>query len=494
MPKNTDYSPSHPLAATAVEHWNVATDVVAVGFGAAGACAAIEAAEAGAATCIVEASSGNGGASALSGVIYMGGQGGTPIQRAAGFHDDTEDMYNYLLATSGPDADTAKVRHYADHSLQHFEWLVAQGVPYKNSYISEHIIEPDTDDCLIWGGSEEAWPFRDQAKPCPRAHGPKLAGSGAGRLLMDVLAKRVDALGVEVRYDTRAVALIVDDSRRVCGVVLRTAGHDSFLKARHGVVLCAGGFIMNTDMVRQHAPDALRANTPIGTIDDGSGILLGQSAGGHAIHMDEVFATLPWYPPEQLFKGIFINGRGQRFINEDCYHGRVSHYMLRSSGNRFWLLADHDTYAEPKYGEFARITIGATGETWEEVEAELELPEGALTSTVAVYNRFATKAKDPLFHKAAKWLKPLATPPFVALDCRIDHALFSVFTLGGLDTLPTGEVLDASRQPITGLYAAGRTACGIPRWGEGYSSGTSVGDATYFGRLAGQAAATRKRQ
>ena len=73
-------------------------------------------------------------------------------------------------------------------------------------------------------------------------------------------------------------------------------------------------------------------------------------------------------------------------------------------------------------------------------------------------------------------------------------AFYPFFTLGGLDTLPTGEVVDTAREVIPGLYAAGRTACGVVRRGDGYSSGMSVGDATFSGRLAGrQAAANDKR-
>jgi 3-oxo-5alpha-steroid 4-dehydrogenase len=86
-------------------------------------------------------------------------------------------------------------------------------------------------------------------------------------------------------------------------------------------------------------------------------------------------------------------------------------------------------------------------------------------------------------------LQPLETPPFVALDCRVDHCFYSSFTLGGLDTLPTGEVVNEDREVIPGLYAAGRTACGLPRWGPGYSSGMSLADATFFGRQAGLQAA-----
>jgi succinate dehydrogenase/fumarate reductase flavoprotein subunit len=486
MSNASSYSINRPCRSGHVARYDFEADVIVVGFGAAGACVAIEAARAGAKVMLFEVAAGSGGTSALSGgEIYMGGNGGTPIQRSAGFTDATEDLFKYLMMAGGPNADEAKVRLYADNSLSHYEWLVAQGVKYKNSFIKERIVEPTTDDCLIWSGSEEAWPFVEQARPCPRGHTPQWMGMGGGRYLMDVFTQRVNELNIDVRYNSRAVALIADEANRVQGIVVRVDGEERFARARRGVVLCAGGFVMNQQMLKRHAPQFLRSNYPIGTIDDGSGILMGQSVGGLAINMNEGFVTLPWYPPESLIKGIFINERGQRVINEDCYHGRVSQHLLQQAGNRIFLLLDHAIYAEPDFGKFAHIDIGAAGETWEEVEAGLDLPAGALVSTVSLYNRYAEHGVDPLFHKARKWLKPLTEPPFVALDCRIDHCFYSYFTLGGLDTLPTGEVLNADREVIPGLYAAGRTACGLPRWGAGYSSGMSLADATFFGRQAG---------
>ncbi|SER02997.1 Succinate dehydrogenase/fumarate reductase, flavoprotein subunit [Solimonas aquatica] len=480
------YSRHRPCRLSQVPRWDLETEVLIVGFGAAGASAAIEAAGAGAQVCLLEAASGHGGTSALSGgEIYLGGNGGTPIQREAGFSDDTEDLYQYLLLAGGSDADAAKCRLYADNSLKHFEWLQAQGVVYKNSFIATRIIEPFTDDCLIWSGSEEAWPFIDKARPCPRGHTPQWMGLGGGKYLMDRLAERVQASGVDVQYDCRVQALIADDDNRVLGVVARRNNEDRFIRARKGVVLCAGGFIMNKAMLQQHAPKLLRANTPIGTVDDGSGIQLGQSVGGNAIHMNEGFVTIPWYPPQDLIKGIIINERGQRLINEDCYHGRVSQAILQDEGTRFFLLADSSFFAEPEWGPFAKIGIAAAGESWEEVERELELPQGALQTTVQVYNQHAARGEDPLFHKQARWLTPLVKPPFVALDLRIDHCIYSSFTLGGLHTRPTGEVLDAAGEAIPGLYAAGRTTSGLPRVGAGYSSGLSLADATFFGRQAG---------
>ena len=75
------------------------------------------------------------------------------------------------------------------------------------------------------------------------------------------------------------------------------------------------------------------------------------------------------------------------------------------------------------------------------------------------------------------------------LACHLGEAFYPYFTLGGLSTRPSGEVLTADGDLIPGLYAAGRTCCGLPRWAEGYSSGMSLGDCTLFGRLAGEAAA-----
>ena len=87
--------------------------------------------------------------------------------------------------------------------------------------------------------------------------------------------------------------------------------------------------------------------------DDGSGILMGQSVGAAAIHMDELFATLPIYPPEAHVKGILVNEQGQRFINEDAYPGRIAIYCMRQIGDRIFLLVDHALFEQPT--ELSRI-------------------------------------------------------------------------------------------------------------------------------------------
>jgi succinate dehydrogenase/fumarate reductase flavoprotein subunit len=127
------------------------------------------------------------------------------------------------------------------------------------------------------------------------------------------------------------------------------------------------------------------------------------------------------------------------------------------------------------------------GDSIEELERELGFPDESLQHTVVYYNQHAAQGVDPLFQKTAEFLKPLTQPPFAALDYRVEHSIWSVFTMGGLRTSVDGEVLTADGDAVPCLYAAGRTTSGLAA--QGYSSGLSLADATFFGRRAGAAAA-----
>ncbi len=484
--------PTRPLKASEVARWDRQTDVAVVGFGGAGACAAIEAHDAGARVTIFELASAAGGSTALSSAeIYMGGGDGTRVQQACGWHDSDRDMFEYLKASAGPQADDAKIRAYVAGSTEHFNWLVDKGVPFKNSEYRQRAIMALTDDCLLFTGSEKAWPFTQLAQPCPRGHNLEVEGDNGGPLFMQIMSDNVSQRGIEVEFNARALTLIVDDhSGRVCGLVVRIDLQERFVKVNKGVVLCNGGFAMNEPMLKKYAPGLMRCSMPIGNPGDtGSGILMGLGVGAAAINMHEGFVSLPFYPPASLTYGVLINAQGQRFINEDCYHGRVGAYVLRQQGDRVFLVFGYEDYGDYEQNSYLGATVAGTGETLAELETELGLPAGQLQHSVEFYNRHAEQGQDPLFHKASEWLKPICAP-YVALDCTPGRgAYFPYFTLGGLDTLPSGEVLTADGDIITGLYAAGRTACGIPRRGEGYASGLSVGDATFSGRMAGLAAA-----
>ena len=489
-------SPCQPRKLRDVTHWDRETDVVIVGLGGAGACAAIEAADAGAEVIVFELASAGGGSTALSSAeIYMGGNGGTRVQQACGFNDSTQDMVTYMMMAAGPQADEAKIRNYCEHSSEHFQWLVDIGVPFKDSFHEERAIMCLTDDCLLYTGSEKAYPFAQQAKPCPRGHNLRVKGDNGGPLLIKILLDNIarrDAITVE--YETRALTLVVDDNDTVVGLVVRQDQRELNVRSRQGVILCAGGFVMNQEMVRKYAPMLAVGNAPIGNPGDtGTGILMGMAVGGAAINMHEGFISLPYYPPAEMTRGIVVNDKGQRFINEDVYHGRLGAFVLRQPAQRIYFIVTVEQYGDYEKISYLGAPVAGTGESVAELEDELGLRAGTLQHTLAVYNEDCARGVDSLYHKAAEWLTPLE-PPLVALDITPGRgAVVPYFTLGGLDTLPTGEVLNTQGEVVPGLYAAGRTACGVVRRAEGYSSGMSVGDATFSGRMAGRQAAEAPR-
>ena len=479
-----DTSPLAPVGVDEVPGWDLTADVVVVGLGCAGACAAIDAAARGADVLVLEAAAMGGGTSAMSGgIIYLGG--GTPVQEACGFTDTPEAMAAFLAAACGPDTDPAKVAAYAEDSVGHFHWLVDHGVPFEARYHPEHDREPDDDSGLCYSGGEDSWPFTEVAPPAPRGHHPRFPDA-AGGFLMQRLLEAVAASGARVVTDAAVESLVVDDGV-VVGLVAAVDRERRTVRARRGVVLTAGGFMFNRPMVERYCPEALRANVPIGTpFDDGRAIRMGQGVGAATVGMDHIEVGIPLTPPRSLVRGILVNGRGERFLNEDTYAGRLGkEFLLRQDGQVYFVHSD-ETFAVNVVGYKAKWVA----ETAAELEAAIGLPDGSLEATLDRYNRHAAAGTDPDLHKAAEWVVPLE-PPYGVVDLRVEKSFYATFTLGGLATTPSGEVLATSGAVIPGLFAAGRTTAGIA--GAGYVSGISLGDGTYFGRRAGAAAATAPR-
>ena len=472
-----------PLAAESVTFAET-VDVVVVGLGIAGTCATIGAVEAGASVLAVERAVVAGGTSALSGgLIYLGG--GTPIQQACGYTDTAENMERFLLAACGPSTDATKVHAYCDGSVAHYHWLVDHGVPFKGQFNDEPNREPFDDSGLVFSGGEDSWPFTDIADPVPRGHHPQFPDT-AGGFLMDRLGIARDATGARVVTDARVERLIVDRDGAIAGAAILSDGETRAVRARRGVVLAAGGFIFNDDMLEHYCPPARRPNVAwrVGQPnDDGRAIRLGQGAGAALRNMHAVECALPIGPPHRLARGLLVNGRGERFVNEDTYTGRIGMRALLEQGGEVYMIVSEEIFEV----NFVGMRLQWAAETAEELARDIGLPEAGLAATVANYNRHAADGLDPQWHKAPEFVTPLRAP-LGAVDLCVDrNAIYAPFTLGGLATDADGAVLDATESAVPGLFAAGRTTAGIAAGG--YVSGISLGDGSFFGRRAGAGAA-----
>ncbi|WP_193044811.1 FAD-dependent oxidoreductase [Mycolicibacterium baixiangningiae] len=478
-----------PVPASSITSWDHEADVVIAGYGIAGAAAAVEAAKAGADVLVLERTGSWGGAASMAGgFIYLGG--GTALQKDCGFEDSVENMAAFLNVAMGPGADPARIADYCAGSVAHFDWLVECGVPFKAEFFGEPGWEPMGDQGLMYSGGENSYPFNTIATPAPRGHVPQMSDkkqgeASAGYMLMKPLVETATAAGARALYDVRVQRLVVESDGRVAGICARQYGTDVTIRARRGVVLATGSFAYNDAMVAQYAPRI--AGRPAASIEqhDGQAIRMAQALGADLAHMDATEVAV-FIDPQQLVRGVLVNERGQRYVAEDTYPGRVGQLTLYHQNNTAYLIIDGDAQEEAMASLSPQLMMRPPTwvcETVTELEGEIGLPPGSLQATVAAYNEGAARGEDPLLHKKPQWLRPIGSP-VGAIDLRESTG---GFTLGGLRTSLDAEVLHVSGEPIPGLFAAGRSTAGLAAWG--YASGVSLGDGSFYGRRAGGSAA-----
>lgn len=527
--------------------WDEEVDVIVVGFGGAGAAAALEAKVHGVEVLVLERFDGGGATRRSGGVVYAGA--GTSVQRSLGVEDDAERMIRYLRRETGGKVDETHLRAFCDASLENMRWLEEHGVDFPGTLFEHKAVQPPNGHALYYSGNEKQYADVDQ----PAARGHVCAGKEmAGHILFAALRRSIERLGVEVREHSPVVHLVADDQGRVVGVEARAlnrserlvhnalfdlafaarsatsllsrfernAGQPRRIRARGGVVLAAGGYIYNAAMVKRHAP-AYADCIPLGTpADDGSGIALGLEVGALQADMNCCAATRFHCPPLAMAQGILVNLRGERFCDESLYGATVSREIARQPEGRAYLVIDagiaertrEELDREPRLHQLPLrdlLTGRAFSTLYRKMTAAVNLrlncrraqslaslaqatdvsPSG-LISTVDEYNRRMRDGEVDAFGKPATYRSLLTTAPFRAIDFRLGNRLFfsPCFTLGGLRTDgTTARVLRADNSIVPGLYAAGRNAVGVCV--SSYVSGLSIADGIFAGRNAGRGAA-----
>lgn len=521
--------------------WDQSCDVLVVGVGLAGVCAALRVSEDPDLEVIAIDRGEGGGASKLSGgVIYLGG--GTKAQREAGVEDDPENMANYLEFETGNIVSRETLHRFAHAAPRFQDWLEGYGARFggpatdeKTSYPNEH--------SLYYSGNELTVPGRERARPAPRGHRAKPPEGGeptalSGQYLLPPLIRSMEAkANVRFYRQTRATRLIADASGAVVGIevkrisgglaawrhrkawglaaniVAATLGLSGKLygaitriereqvetlriRVRKGVVLSAGGFIHNREMLAKTAPAYLSAH-PLGTIaDDGSGIKLGMSVGADTGSLDTVSAWKFLYQPENWVKACSIGPDGNRLLCEEFYGARTGEAVFEEGGGKGWLILDEPLQqmvvaeiAGMKKMLFQKIQFRATlkdytasAPTLRELAEKIGVPADRLEATIAEYNGHIERGEADPLRKSEKYRRAIAAGPFYATDigASLRVAPIPALTMGGLQVdEATGEVMAISGGKVPGLYAAGRTAVGI--CSHYYVSGLSLADCVFSG-------------
>jgi 3-oxo-5alpha-steroid 4-dehydrogenase len=295
------------------------------------------------------------------------------------------------------------------------------------------------------------------------------------------------------------------ECRREAAKIEQATAVRTYIRAHKGVILSTGGFIYNPELMGQFAPHAKKGWPVGGAGCDGSGLRLGQTVGASASALSNISAWRFITPPSVWPQGIVVNAQGERFCNEQVYGAKLGHELVDHQNGRGWLIIDSQLkwqaikqclfgglWAFQSLPAMAMMLLGAKkANTLEALATRLKADAVKLRQSLEAANAAARGEREDAFGKSKDMRHDMSRGPFLALDISIGNPTFplATLTLGGLHVDESnGQVLHASGQSIAGLYAAGRTALGLPS--SRYVSGLSLADCVFSGRRAGRAAAS----
>lgn len=448
--------------------------VVVIGGGFAGYTVALEALALGATVEIVEKGTYPGGTTLQSGGTFA--FAGTDLQAASGIDDSPAILREDLLAVGGPAVDRSLIDLYVRDQLAALEWLRGLGVVF--------------DSVSHSGGQSQP---RSHATDIHRAFG--------------IIRSRAESHPhCTLHLDEGATRLILDSTRAVRGVVtVNSAGEESH-RLSGAVVLATGGFTRGLRAIATFAPELLAARPLGGRWNTGDGLYLAMAAGADLRDVGEakptfgVSADLPGYPADPILLntlyrgGIVVNSRGRRFVDESISYKLVGQICLEQPAAIGYQIFDAKTMAQSSpYKMVNNFTGGLErgyireATTIERIARDAGIDEDGLRQTIERYNADTTRGVDQEFGRSSLGtgfgtLAPIDSPPYYVYPSTA--GLTS--TYGGLRINEQMRVMHVDGTPIGGLWAVGELVGGFH--GHGYMSGSSLGKAVIFGRLAAASA------
>lgn len=454
--------------------WHMRTDVVVVGAGLAGYCAALEAASRGVSVLLLEKQAVAGGTSGISGGAIA--FAGTDEQQAQGINDSPERLFADLQRVGGDAADRSLLAAYAELQHETYGWLKTQGL----HFISVQL------------GSGQSVPRSNRVD--------------AGQMMQALAAAAAQSRKISVLTSCAAQCLVrAAADGRVTGLVTRHQGKPLALHARLGVILTSGGFSRSESLLRIYAPALALAQRAGSDGSTGDGLVMARALGADTKDMDRINSTFGRHPGagpgenallHPIYKGaIAVNRDGRRFTDESRSYKVLGEACLQQPEALAFQIFDRAimdlSVAEAATSDFKgalQAGLVLQADDLSALARRIGCDEQTLGTTVSEYNADVPRGIDSRHGRASLangngQLRAIATPPFYAYPCT--SAILATYC--GLAVDAQARVIDGNGKPIPGLYAAGEITGGFH--GNGYMTGSSLGKAAIFGRAAGRAAA-----
>jgi len=442
-------------------------DLVILGGGLAGLCAAVEAGERNAKVLLLEKEEEVGGSSLLSG-RYMA-FAGTDMQHAANINDSSALLIEDMMEVGGDVNDPQLVNAYGRHQLETYNWLVRHGIEFRSlQAVSGHSV--------------------------PRGH------TIIPHQAIHSLLERIRLLpSVTVRRNARAKRLLKNEVGRIDRVIYETGEKEQTIHATKGIIITSGGFSRSEALLSHFAPQLKGALRIGGKGNHGDGLKMAWEQGAWVRDMAYLKGTYGFHPTADgpvksqglaFYKGaIIVNKFGKRFINESLSYKLLGTAALEQPEGITYQIWDQTVMNQSVAGDalydleqLQRRGLIHKADTLEELMNDIHVPIEELKKTINKYNKDIQNGGDLDFGRKTLTHTfgnptPVEKAPFYAF--RTTVAMLA--TYGGLSVNELAQVVNPFGEPIEGLFAAGEVTGGFH--GAGYMTGSSLGKAAIFGRL-----------
>ena len=442
-------------------------DVLVIGAGACGLTAGLRAKEAGADVIVLERDATPTGSTAMSSGFVPAP--GTRFQKALGIEDSPDLFARDIQKKAANGADDDIVDIVTKQIGPALEWLA-----------DRHGLEWVVLDDFLYPGHS--------------AHRMHAVPERTGAALMGRLLNTAEAADLTVVTSAHAKTLLVDETRRIGGVVVERPDGTLETIGCKALVLACNGYGGNRELVCKFIPKIAGALYYGHAGNQGDALLWGEKLGaavkdlgayqGHGSLAHPHGILITW---ALMMEGaIQVNAIGRRFSNEHAGYSEQAEHVLEQPGGFAWNIYDaklHEKGLEfPDYREAEKAGAIISANSVEELAQKCFVPVKALKATINGLR--SGKHKDTFGRDFSDW-RPFE-PPFHAV--RVTGAVFH--TQGGLLIDDTARVLDQQMHLLPNLYAAGGAACGVSGAKvEGYLSGNGLLTAIGLGYVAGRAAA-----
>jgi succinate dehydrogenase/fumarate reductase flavoprotein subunit len=481
------------------EQWDRECEVLIIGFGGAGASAAIEAHDQGGDVLIVEKSAAGGGNTRVSGGSMRAYRG-------------REAAIDYIDAVCEGTTPRDAIAAFVDEADRTEAWMTGLGATVVASTSSKAVGFP-----RLFSGSPFAdLPGADSVAERTAVDGPP--GVGAGKRLWAVLERSVRQRGIEVLFETPARELLTDAAGTVTGAIVEQQGRPLRIHARRATILASGGYQADHDIQAQYLGDTYYGLGPAS--NSGDGIRMAQAVGADLWHMAAVACTPGYRVPDfeppighhmPAAGFVYLDQHGHRFMDETGIdaHGwwaeatyadpetmerpRIPAHLVFNEQTRLagpiaftdrGAISDVYAWSTDNDEELQRGWIRCAASV-AELASQLNVDLPTLGATLARYDASCAAGRDDEFEREASTLEPIGAPPYYSIE--LWPTLFN--TQGGPRRDASGRVINALGRPIPGLFSAGELGS---LWHRFYPGAGNVSEALASGRIAGRNAAAER--